>query len=217
MITYDAPQGSPEWVAARFGRPTASNFSRVVTSKGAPSTSLQGYAAELAGELFAGKSLDAFDGNYYTRRGQDTEAEAREFYAFTTDAVLADAHFVTLDDDTAGCTPDAFVGDDGLLEIKCLKAERHIAAVQYHSKHGKAPTDYIQQTQGQLWITGRAWVDLMFYHPDLPPLTIRQTHDVAFIAALKAGVAAVIAERDTILASLRHNQQHVGEQNVQRH
>ena len=25
------------------------------------------------------------------------------------------------------------------------------------------------QVQGQLWVSGRAWVDFMSYHPGLPP------------------------------------------------
>lgn len=203
MNARDVVQGTPEWFAVRYGMPTASQFSRIVTSTGKPSTSLQGYAAELAAELFAGKKLDEFHGNAWMDRGRDMEAEAFEMYAFITDAPVQKATFYELPDRSAGCSPDGLVGDDGLIEIKCLKAERHVAAVQYHAKHGKCPTDYVQQTQGQLWICERKWCDLMFFHPDLPPLVIRQTPDAAMQAALAAGVAEVIRERDAALASMR--------------
>lgn len=203
----EVAQGSPDWYLARLGIPTASEFSRLVTSKGAPSSSLEGYARELAAELFAGKTLDAFDGNVWMNRGKDMEIDAKDFYAFAHDATLTPVGFVTTDDGLAGCSPDALVGDDGLLEVKCLKAERHVEAVHYHGKHGKAPSGYVQQTQGQLLITGRKWVDLMFYSPELPPLVIRQTPDPEMHAALRAGIAAVIAERDSQLASLRRHQQ----------
>jgi len=210
MLFHPAEPGTDAWRLARFGVPSASNFSRIVTAKGARSSSLEGYAAELAGEVFAGKSLDQFDGNVWMNRGKEKEAEAIELYRFTTDAKVEQCGFIVLDDESAGCTPDALVDEDGLLECKCLKAERHVAAMHYYQKHNRPPTDYIQQTQGQLMITGRAWVDLMFYHPDLPPLIIRQTPDLVFQAALKEGIAAVIAERDAQIASLRRHQTHIG-------
>lgn len=211
MIIHDVIQGTPEWVQCRLGIPTASSFSRLVTSTYKPSSSLTGYAGELAAEMFAGMPLEGFDGNVWMNRGKEMEAEACDLYAFTTDANVQKVGFVTLDDGSAGCSPDALVNDDGGLEIKCLKAERHIAAVHYHQKHGRCPTDYVQQVQGSLLITGRAWWDLCFYHPDMPPLVIRHTPDPAMFAALTAGIAAVCRERDDQLASLRKQQQYIPE------
>jgi hypothetical protein len=209
MKIIDCVQGTPEWAAARIGIPTASEFSRLVTSTGAASKSLSGYANELAAELFAGQTLDAFEGNVWMNRGKDMEAAAVDLYAFTTDADVQRVGFVTNDAGLAGCSPDALVGDDGGLEIKCLKAERHIAARLYYQKYGKAPTDYIQQVQGSLLITGRAWWDLSFFHPELPPLTIRHFPDKEMHGALIKGIADVLAERDAALASMRHKQTHI--------
>ena len=203
MIVHDVLQGSPEWLALRIGIPTASEFKRLVTSTGKPSESLALYAGELAAEMFAGKQLEQFNGNVWMDRGKDMEAEAVNLYAFTTDADVQRVGFITNDAVTAGCSPDALVNQDGGLEIKCLKAERHVEATHYHKKHGRAPSQYILQVQGSLLITGRAWWDLCFYSPELPPLIIRHTPDPALHAALAAGIAAVIAERDAQLASLR--------------
>src|SRR3546814_2809936 len=82
--------------------------------------------------------------------------------------------FVTDYAETMGCSPDGLVGDDGMVEVKCLKAENHIKAILYHASKGHCPPDYVQQTQGQLLICERQWCDLVFYHPDLPLLAIRQ-------------------------------------------
>jgi hypothetical protein len=191
--------------------PTASEFSRLVTSKGAASASLSGYAHELAGELFAGMRLDAFDGNTWTTRGQDLEEEAGRAYAFDRDVEITPCGFVTNDENTAGGSPDGLVGDDGLIEIKCLKAENHLGALTYYKKHNTAPSGYIQQTQGYLMLTGRKWIDLVFYHPNLPLHIIRQEPDAEFQAALRKGIKDVCQERDDVLATMRHDQQHIPE------
>lgn len=209
MIIHTCLQGSPEWAALRIGIPTASNFSRLVTGKGAPSTSLAGYARELAAEMFAGKSLDVFDGNAWMDRGKIKEAEAVALYEFTKDIAVERVGFVTNDSKTAGCSPDALVGEDGGLEVKCLKAESHIEVVTYHNKHGRCPPKYLPQVQGSLMITERNFWDQMFYHPDLPPLVVRNVPDVEWQASLKKAFDEVITERDKILAMMRHDQTHI--------
>lgn len=203
MICHDIPQRSPEWYALRCGMPTASEFSRIVTSKGEESKSRYGYALTLAGELFAGARLDAWGGNEHTERGRVLEDEALAAYSFMADAAASPVGFITDDAKTCGCSPDGLVGDHGMVEIKCLKAENHISAILYHRKHGTAPTDYIQQTQGQMWIAGRLWCDLVFYHPSLPMLVIRQEPIFPVVSGLATGIKALIAERDAVVSVLR--------------
>ena len=40
MIILDHEQGTEEWFAARLGKPSASNFSKLITATGKPSSSL---------------------------------------------------------------------------------------------------------------------------------------------------------------------------------
>jgi len=201
-IHNDIEQNSDQWLALRAGKPTASAFSNLITSTGTASKSLPNYAITLAGELYAGKPLDAFEGNSWTERGHDLEDNARAKYEMLNDIDAIQIGFVTDDKETHGCSPDSLVGDNGLLEIKCLKAENHIKAIMYHQKHGKMPTTYVQQTQGQMMVCERDWCDLVFYHPDLPMLTIRSEPDTKIIHGLKQGIADVIAERDEVLEKL---------------
>lgn len=198
-------QRSEAWYKIRCGMPTASEFSKLITSTGEPSKSASGYALTLAGEMFAGKPLETWEGNAWTERGKELEAAALELYAFTHDRKLTPVGFVTDDAGTTGCSPDSLVDDDGLIEIKALKPERHIQAILYFQKNGRCPTDYVQQTQGQLLITGRKWCDLLFYSPDLPLLTIRQEPDLTLQMALLKGISAVCKERDEVLAALRRH------------
>lgn len=203
MIVHHIEQGSPEWFSLRAGKPTASEFSKLITSTGEPSKSLQGYAITLAGEMYAGKPLDAWEGNAYTERGKLLEEDARRAYAFLHDVEPVTVGFISDDAVQYGCSPDSLIGD-GMLEIKCLKAENHIKAILYYRKHRKCPPDYVQQTQGQMMVCERGWCDLFFHHPDLPQLIIRQERDETIIKALSEQIHNVINERDKILEELRN-------------
>ena len=155
-IVHDVEQGSDAWRKLRAGVPSASCFDKIITSTGAESKQRAGYAKTLAAELYSGSPLDdAWTGNKWTERGKELEDEAVRWYEFDQDVKTERVGFVTTDDGSAGCSPDRFVGTHGLLEIKCLKSENHVDAIMYFRKHGAPPTDYIQQTQGQLMVTGR--------------------------------------------------------------
>lgn len=203
MLVHDVEQGADEWYALRAGKPTASNFSMLVTSKGEPSKQMSTLAATLAGEAFAGKPLDPWEGNKWTERGKELEDEARNKYAVIKNVVPIMVGFITDDKERYGCSPDSLIGDEGMLEIKCLKAERHIKAILYYEANGRIPTDYVQQTQGQMLVAERKWCDLVFYHPDLPILIIRQHRITPVITGLKAQLNRVLEERDKILKILQ--------------
>lgn len=203
MKIHHVEQRSPEWYALRTGMPTASEFSRIITSTGERSKSFLGYAKTLAADLYVGRPVDSFEGNGWTDRGREQEAHALELYRFAHGEVEP-IGLVTTDDGSAGCSPDGLVGADGMVEVKCLKAENHISAILYYRDKGRCPTDYVQQTQGQLLICERKWCDLVFYHPDLPELVIRQEPDPKIFEALKREIPALLQERDSILAAL-HN------------
>lgn len=202
MIIHDVEQRSEEWYALRLGIPTGSAFSKLITSQGKPSKSLAEYATTLAGEKFSGKELEAWEGNQWTERGKELEIDAKEFYEFTNDVTVDEVGFITSDDKTRGCSPDGLVNDDGMTEYKCLKGERHIKAIMYYKKHNKAQPDYIPQTQGQMMIAERKWCDLVFFHPELPTLVIRQTYDEEFCATLAGLIDEVLVERDKIVKVL---------------
>jgi len=53
-----------------------------------------------------------------------------------------------------------------------------------------------------MFVGKREWCDLVFYHPELPCLTVRQYPDSEFIKVLKKQLKAVIAKRNVILNEL---------------
>ena len=202
MIIHDVEQNTDEWLALRAGKPTASEFSKLVTSTGAPSKSMNDYARVLAAEAYAGHAVDKWEGNQYTDRGKSLEAEARAWYELYKGVDVEEVGFVTDDLNRYGCSPDGLVGP-GCVEFKCQIAKEHIKSLEYWAKNNKPPTAYVAQCQGQIFVCEREWVDLVFYHPDLPSLIIRQTPQHSFISALKHQLQAVEAERNVVLKFLK--------------
>ena len=182
--------------------PTASMFSKLVTSTGAQSKSLEVYARTLAGAVYAGKELDSWEGNKWTDRGEEMEDAARNLYMFAKGVEIEQVGFITDDKKRWGCSPDGLVGKDGMAEFKCLKAENHIKVIVDHKKTGKTPTAYIQQTQGQVMIVERKWCDLVFYHPELPLYIIQQEINAKVVCGLEEALPIVIKKREQIVAVL---------------
>ncbi len=214
MIIHEVEQGTEEWHALRAGKPTASEFSKLVTSVGAPSKSLEGYAIQLAADAIAGEPVDRWQGNEWTERGHEMEDRARSYYRLEyPNRAVTEVGFITDDLERWGASPDSMVDandgggtiseeDFGMLEIKCQKGSKHIETIMYYDKHGKMPPAYVQQTQGQMFVAGRAWNDLLFWHPDLPALLIRSHPDEEFVAGLTQQLETVMDRRDDIMAML---------------
>ena len=196
-------QGTPEWFEARRGIPTASEFKRLITGTGKRSDSLNDYAAELAAERM-GVTREEFS-SQWTERGTELEGKARLHYEFLNDVDVAEAGLVIATSwqgftfEPAGASPDGFVGDVGLIEIKCLKPSNHIKTVT----RDKAPATYFPQCQGQLLCTGRGWVDLYFYHPELPCKAFRIHRDDEYVGKLVAYINEVSARRDEYVEKLK--------------
>jgi len=195
----DVQQGSDEWLRARLGLPTASNFDRIITPKGLkPSASAVKYLARLCAEWYIGEPLDDY-GSGYTERGTGMEAEARDWYAFTTGRDVQQVGLCVTDCGRFGCSPDGLVGDSGGLEIKCPSAEVHMGYLL-----GGLADEYAMQVQGGLWVTGREWWDLCSYHPTIPPVLVRidRNPDVmaAFDRHLPAFADLLDAARETLKA-----------------
>jgi len=185
IIIDNVEQNTPEWFALRVGIPTASNFDRILTPTGKQSTQARMYALELIAEKYGGEDVDKFQGNQWTERGHVVETEARMFYELVYDLTVKQVGFVYLDESKAvGCSPDGLIGDDGGLEIKCLKATNHFEMLL----DGIIPTKFIPQVQGSLWVTGRQWWDLLGYHPKFKHFKIQIERDDVYIRMLESAV-----------------------------
>jgi len=198
MIIHNVTQGTTEWLAIRAGIPTASAFDRIITPKGKPSTQAEKYMHQLLAERIMGHPcIQAV--SYWQGRGQQMEAEAVAYYEGVREQDSTPVGFCTNDAGTIGASPDRLVGEDGLLEIKVPAEHTHVG---YLLTRG-VDAEYYPQVQGQLWITGRKWLDIMSYHPEMPPAIIRVERDEAFIRTLDAAVTAFSGALERMAVELR--------------
>lgn len=200
MISVDMDQRSPEWMKARLGIPTASSFDKIVTTKGEPSKQAQKYLYQLAGERVCGTQDESFH-SAMMDRGAEREKEAVQFYELTKDVEIHRVGVCYLDEDKKfSCSPDGLVGEKGLVEIKCPMIATHVAYLM----DDDLPTEYFQQVQGQLFITGREWCDFLSYYPGLKPLLIRVLRDEEFIKKLESALKEFGKQLDIVEAKIRN-------------
>ncbi len=199
MQILSCVQGSNEWLNARRGIATASNFSKVVTSKGETSKQLNDYAFQLASEVVTDIQDDSFK-SADMQRGNDLEPEARDAYQQETLTTVDEIGFVLCG--FYGYSPDGFIGDDGLIEIKCPAQKTH-AKYLYDNK---LPTAYKPQVQGGMFATKRKWCDFISYHPgfefDKRLFIIRVYRDEEFIEALHQGLIKLNNLKNKILSGI---------------
>jgi putative phage-type endonuclease len=198
MIILDVEQRSPAWFKARCGIPTASSFDKIVTSKGEPSKQAQKYMYQLAGERVTGIAEETYM-NATMQQGIDREAEAVEFYELTKDATVQKVGICYKDEEKKfSCSPDGLVGDKGLIEIKCPL----ISTTVGYLLSDDMPSDYVQQVQGNLFITGREWVDFLAYYPGLRPMMICAMRDEVFIKKLETALIEFCQQIETIVKKI---------------
>lgn len=183
MIMMDFEQGSQEWHDMRI-RPTASRFKDLITSAGGKSASASRYLGELLAAYYG--HAKPFFVTQAMQNGIDREPLALATYAYETDSDPATTGIILQDNSpfSPGYSPDALVGLNGLVEIKCPEAWTHIATVL----NGVMPKEHVPQVQGGLYVSGREWCDFVSFCPLVAPehqlFIARQHRDDKFISKL---------------------------------
>ena len=192
----DCEQNSPEWHQARAGIVTASEFDSVMAKGrgGEQSKTRRTYMLKLAGERLTGQVSSLWAGNAHTERGHAMEPDARRLYAFARDAMPLPVGFMKRGN--VGASPDSLIGDDGLLEIKTKLPHLQLDLLLAD----EVPSEHMAQLQGQLWVSGRGFVDFVSYWPGLPLFVKRVERDEGYIANLASAVAAFEAELQALVA-----------------
>jgi len=199
MIISTCEQGTPEWFAIKAGVASASNFDKIVTTKGELSKQSTKYLYQLAGERITGIREQGYQ-SASMERGTQLEDEARRLYSLVTGLSIEQVGFVYLDDKKlVGASPDGLVGSDGLLEIKCPEIHTQVGYLLEKC----LPMTYFQQVQGQLFVTGRKWCDFVSYYPQLRPLIVRVERDEVFIGKLKTALDSFCDELIAVEKKLR--------------
>ena len=198
-VWHDLEQGTDEWLMARLGVPTASEFDAIMTQGrgGKPSQMRLTYMAKLAGERLTDEPSAKFD-TWDTKRGHALEPEARALYAMLTESEPEIVGFISRGK-IVGASPDALVGSDGLLEIKSRLPHLQIPVIL----SGEVPAEHRTQLQIQLWVADRVFVDYFSYSPGMRPFMKRVYRDEEFIARAAVELARFHEELDDMIAKVR--------------
>lgn len=195
MRLVDCEQGDLTWRVAHLATPTCSSYGKIIQptrlkySEGASK-----YISALLCEWALGVPLDSKDmtrtGTQWMERGTDMEAQARAWYEWERDVEVQKVGYIERSDGRTGGSPDGLVGTDGILEVKCLGAAGHMAALL------EGVSDWRAQTQGYLYLTERAWVDICLFNPVLPKIIHRVERDDNFILQLHRCLGRFLRELD---------------------
>ena len=200
MTVHDVKQGGSDWLRLRAGIPTASEFLKIITPTGKASSQANRYCCDLIAERILGRPLESYV-SLAMERGSELESEAIAAYEFERSLDTYVVGFVTDDEQRWGASPDRLVGDDGLLEVKCPDAGVHVGYLLMRPADRK----YYPQIQGQLWITGRKWVDIMSYHPEMPRAIVRVERDEEYLQLLSQAVTCFSRSLDSVWSDLKES------------
>ncbi len=182
MKIHDLTQGSAEWLAIRAGIPTASECSKLITPVNLKPSKGEEYFNRKLAEKWLGFPIQSFTGNAITDQGAILEKRAIPAIEFELGIELARPGFITLDDGSAGCSPDGICDDEG-WEIKCPEPPQHIHNIMNGAE------DYRLQIQMSLWVTGWKIWHFVSYHRDFPMVHVLVERDEKVIAAIADAVA----------------------------
>jgi hypothetical protein len=183
-LLYSCDQRSPAWHALRARcTATASDF-RVARAKlkrasgdkkaGEPTDACLNLALKKALERIKQRPVGKTFTTWQMERGVKLEPYARMAHekrlekratASTSlaDLMIEEAGLMTTPDGVFGCSVDGLIGEFGGSEYKCLVGAEKLRNVLIENDI----SDYLDQVQGCMWISGRRWWHFGLYYPDL--------------------------------------------------
>lgn len=147
-------QKTKEWYAQRTGKITGSAVGAILGLS--PFMSTADVMRRMIRETYGAES--EFAGNVATEYGTFHEDGAKLDYELETGNKVNDCGFyISEQHQWIGASPDGFIGEDGLIEIKCPYSLRDKLNPQFKSINDQP--HYHAQIQLQLFVTGRKWCD----------------------------------------------------------
>ena len=202
MKVLSMPQGSPEWLAARAGKVTASRINDVMAAKS--TAAYRDYRAQIVAEILTGVPQESGFINDYMQWGTKQEKFARVEYEMLCNWTVDEVGLVlhpTIEQGAA--SPDGFVSTDGLVELKSPKTSTHLQTLV----DKKQPRQYENQMLWQMACTGRQWCDFVSYDPRLPEdlqlFVHRFDRDEKRIEEIEAAVKQFLTEVNEMIDKIK--------------
>jgi hypothetical protein len=181
-------QRTPEWFAARAGKPTASAASKILTSTGKKSTQWKGYLFEVIAER-RGHITPPFEPTEAMLEGIRREEESIDSYSFLSGDTVEQVGLIVSDEINASASPDGLIQlPDGKylgVETKNPKASTYFA----ERDANKIPSKYIPQVHFSMAVSDGE-IDTWKYLCYLPgeDLIIHDAHRDAYTATMRRAV-----------------------------
>lgn len=196
----DIEQQTNEWMQRRAGKCTASRVADILVGKRG------GYLksrADYLDECVVGR-FGVFKKQFVTKsmeRGNEIEGFARANYETRNKVMVEQISFIDHPFvSNAGASPDALIGDDGLLEIKCPDSDNQSITIIDFLCNDCVPEQHIPQMAWQLACSGRKWVDFVSFDDRCPEalqyFQIRYMRDEKYIEMLTNEVIKFNSEVD---------------------
>ena len=171
------------------------------------------YAFRLAIERLSGVPLDGGFSTWAMQRGNELEPEARLLHEERIGVMIEHAGFVKTEDGLFGASADGLIAPDGGAEYKCLVDPARMRQVIVEQDL----SEFMDQMQGGMWITGRNWWHYGLYAPDLKAAgdgkelilhNVRRDDD--YIAAMEADLVAFNRYVEHCKTKILEAETHVG-------
>lgn len=192
-ILNEFQQGSLEWMIARAGIPTASEFDNLVTpdfkirTGQMPAT----YLAKKVAEKWIGGPLAGFN-TFDTEQGQILESEALPFYELQHEQDIRRVGLLTTDDGRIACSPDGMFEDGTGIEVKCPEAHTHVN----YLLAGQLPKEYAAQVHGSMFVAEAESWQFFSYRRHFPPLVLTVERDEEIQKILAEALESFLARLD---------------------
>jgi hypothetical protein len=178
MIHSDVEQRTPEWHLMRATRVGGSQANAVVSRSrnGKEAVGRRDLRVTMAlARLGYPPAVDTYT-NADMARGVALEPVAIRAWEMMSGLSADTVGYCTSESEPyAGCSPDAIVGEDGVLEVKAPRAALHLAYIQLGRKATpegwgllSVPPQYRPQVLHTLLITGREWLEWVSYCDAFP-------------------------------------------------
>lgn len=210
-------QGTPEWDRVRVGRFTASEIWRLMVEPKTKEAKESGHLSETSLTYIQEKVAEVMTGQCKQQGyafpmvwGSEKEPEAREKFAEKKGFAIEQVGFFAYTDH-AGGSPDGFVNDDAILEIKCpydsaKQLEYLMLTDQWDLK--RCHRDYYWQCQANMLFTERELCHFVTYDPRMVEEKHQLTHlevraDKADHELIRVKIAKSVEEKLKLIQLLK--------------
>ena len=205
IIHGDFKQRTPEWYQIRLGRIGGTDAESLAV-KGKNQYGLgTGIMSTMYKKIYEViQNQPADDSGYISaamERGIELEPLAVQEYEKVKFETVTEIGYVSLGH-FFGYSPDGFVGEDGLIEVKCPGAAEYIRLLSTD----EIQSGYIWQMQWGMFLTNRDWCDFVAYNPDFKPMPLyikRVEKDMDAVKLLYDQGMKYLDAMDSVLGKIR--------------